>query len=295
MTVINTADKIYVGSSLVSKVYSGTNLVWPTVTLDAATVAWAAAVVSAGGTVSSGRKTVIDTYIKALKTAGLWAKIDRLWLLAAENSQSALINLIDPAATAATAVNSPTFTANRGYTSNGTSSYVDGGYFAGTGSPNYTQNSASYYCWQGTVAVSTGPLVGSMVNLSTGSTNAQIITHNSDGNVYAVINAAADALYGVWTFAFTTTGETGLYVVNRTGSTTASVDLNGVERNSAPYGSSSAVLAGNYMAGLGIWPGGSGYGEQQCSLMGFGGGLTTTERTAFNTHTRTCMTSIGVP
>jgi hypothetical protein len=71
---------------------------------------WAAAVVAAGGSVSgtltSGRKKLINDLIMGLMADGVWSKLDRLWLFAAENSQSALIDI--KGAVSATAVNTPT-------------------------------------------------------------------------------------------------------------------------------------------------------------------------------------------
>jgi hypothetical protein len=64
------------------------------VPLDQATIDWIAAVVTAGGTVSTPRGIVVNTFILGLMTDGIWSKLDRLWLLAAENSQSALFYIV---------------------------------------------------------------------------------------------------------------------------------------------------------------------------------------------------------
>ena len=84
---------------------------------EAETTAWVAEVVSNGGTVSAGRQTIVNDLIAGLKADGVWIKLDRLWLFAAEDQPSALTDLVG--LTLATAVNSPTFTADEGYTSNG--------------------------------------------------------------------------------------------------------------------------------------------------------------------------------
>ena len=81
---------------------------------EAETTAWVAEVVSNGGTVSAGRQTIVNDLIAGLKADGIWAKLDRLWLFAAEDQPSALTDLVG--LTLATAVNSPTFTADEGYT-----------------------------------------------------------------------------------------------------------------------------------------------------------------------------------
>ncbi len=80
----------------------------------AETQAWADEVALAGGTVSPTRMGYVDTFIVALKAAGLWATLDRYWLLAGEDTQSASIDMKN--LEALTIVNAPTFNANVGYT-----------------------------------------------------------------------------------------------------------------------------------------------------------------------------------
>jgi hypothetical protein len=109
--------------------------------LDPATTAWVNQVITNGGSVSAGRKTAVDTLITGLKTDGLWTKLDRLWLLAAENSQSAFTDLV--ALASATPVNSPTFTVDRGYASNGTTSYLNSNFNPSTAAL-YKQNDAHF-------------------------------------------------------------------------------------------------------------------------------------------------------
>src|SRR5262249_57621708 len=89
---------------------------------DGDTLAWQSAVQGAGGAVGYAQLGFVDRLIFDLKAANVWAGLDRLWLFAAENSQQALIDLV--ARAGATAVNSPTFTATRGWQGNGTSSYL---------------------------------------------------------------------------------------------------------------------------------------------------------------------------
>lgn len=87
------------------------------------------------------RKGQIDTLIRRLKIAGLWTKFDILYLLAAHDAQAARLNWIADAHNL-TAVSSPTFTEDRGYAGNGSTSYLDTGWAPSTG-PNFTLNSAS--------------------------------------------------------------------------------------------------------------------------------------------------------
>ncbi len=123
------------------------------VAFTAETDAWAAAVVSAGGTVSGARKILVNSLIAGLQSDSVWTKLDRIWLFAAENTQSALIDL--KATATATAVSSPTFTTDRGYAGTGTS-YLNLGFNPSTAStPNYVRNDAHWGHWSRTAAAQT--------------------------------------------------------------------------------------------------------------------------------------------
>lgn len=123
---------------------------------DPATTAWVAAVVSAGGTVSGGRTTVVNTFITCLKTASLWTTLDRYWLLAGENAGSAQVDMVN--LQSLTVVNAPTFTANQGYTGASTK-YLDSNYNP-NGSTNYTQNSATAGVFINTSSAASGYAFG---------------------------------------------------------------------------------------------------------------------------------------
>src|SRR5215831_13637080 len=93
---------------------AGTAISVPAAAFDAATLAWVAAVVGDGGTVSATEKGYVDTLIVGLRADGLFSKLDRLWLLASENTHQAKIDII--ALQSFTLTGSPTFAANAGYT-----------------------------------------------------------------------------------------------------------------------------------------------------------------------------------
>ncbi len=105
---------------------------------DAETVAWAGAVVTAGGTVSDTQKGYVDTLIKALKAHSIWTIQDRIWLHASESTQQAAIDIVNLGV--ATPHGSPTFTASQGYTGDTTAAYIDTGFSSGS---NYAQSSGS--------------------------------------------------------------------------------------------------------------------------------------------------------
>lgn len=72
---------------------------------------------------TTSRAIRINTLIGALISSGAWAKLDAFYVLAQYDSQAARQNWIQNDFNL-TEVSSPTFTADRGYTGNGSSSYL---------------------------------------------------------------------------------------------------------------------------------------------------------------------------
>ncbi len=102
------------------------------------------------------RRTLIKTLVDALKAAGLWTKLDRLFILAAHDSQASLIDWKSHATRlAATAAGSPSvlpaFTADRGWqgTGNGLTpgGFLTGEFNATVGSNQMAQDSAHLAVW----------------------------------------------------------------------------------------------------------------------------------------------------
>ena len=96
---------------------------------------------------ATDRRVLINSLVKSLVQAGIWDKLDAFYMLAAADAQSALLNWVSTSYSL-TAVSSPTFAADRGYTSNGTSSYLDTGFNPTTAvSPKYLLDSAHLGSW----------------------------------------------------------------------------------------------------------------------------------------------------
>lgn len=88
------------------------------------------------------RQQLINTTIKQLKAAGIWALLDELWMLAAHDSQAALLGW--KRYRDCTAVNAPTWTTDRGYQGDGATSYLDTGYVPSTDGVQYKLDDASF-------------------------------------------------------------------------------------------------------------------------------------------------------
>jgi hypothetical protein len=96
---------------------------------------------------SASQQLLQNQLVVDLKDGGIWSKLDTFSVFATDgDSDFALIDwkrLIQY-----TAVNSPTFTMNQGFTSNGTSSYILSNFFPLTSSVNYALNSTSFGVYQ---------------------------------------------------------------------------------------------------------------------------------------------------
>lgn len=84
---------------------------------------WVAAVVANGGTVSAGRQTLIRALVASFMTTGLWGAAYDIAILAAENAPSALTTL--KRRTLMTAVGTIPFVVDRGFTSDGSTGYIN--------------------------------------------------------------------------------------------------------------------------------------------------------------------------
>jgi hypothetical protein len=95
---------------------------------------------------SASQQTLQNQLVLDLKSGGIWSKLDTFAVFATDgNSDFALIDWIR--LSQYTAVNSPTFTSNDGFTGDGISAYIDTNFNLLNDSLNYTQDSASRFGW----------------------------------------------------------------------------------------------------------------------------------------------------
>lgn len=171
---------------------------------------------------SASQQIKQNALYKALSDAGILAKLDLLYIWATDgDSDYSLINWINPTGTKATAVNSPTFTANQGWEGDGTSAYIETGVTISTGLTNQTLNDASIGVWKFTYTVSgTGErLIGNSVN----QTSYQLLDLDNDPHRLNIDTSVLSA-----TFDGTRTGFLGL---NKPASGHNEAYYNGSEEN----------------------------------------------------------------
>lgn len=246
--------------------------------METETTAWVAAVVGDSGTVSAGRQTIVDNLIAGLKADGIFTKLDRIWLFAAENSQSALRDLV--AAASASAVGTPIFTTDVGYAGmTSPDSYINSNFNPSTATtPKFTRNSACAFGWSNSsAALNEQPIVGQQgLGL--------FMYPMTSGNVNAAINEAVTFSVGI-----TVANGLGFYHVNRSASNAEQIYKNG---SSVQTGANASVLPENsnifFLRASTPWTG-------QARLGGFGQSLTATEATNIWSRFTTYLAAVDSP
>ncbi len=94
---------------------------------------------------SAAVQKIQNTFVKRLKAAGFWSRMDFLHVYATEYNSAgeALINWLNPGTFDGTEVNSPVWTSKEGYLGDGSSSYISTGYNASTSAINFALNSGT--------------------------------------------------------------------------------------------------------------------------------------------------------
>lgn len=227
---------------------------------------------------SSTERSLVNTLVKGLKTDGIWIKLDRLSLLAAETAQAARLCLRNPTKSVV-ATNLPAFTANRGYMGDATSAFLDlGEPFAFAGA-NFVLDSASifYVCNLGSATVGLQGHIG-----STGALRAGISARNNAGNnTFAIGDSTASAYAG-------TGARTGFRCASRVESTTKRIyNADGLVTSLAVTSTSVSATNGCALRST------ASYSDDRLAVLGSGGGLTAAEIANLNTRLNTYLTAKG--
>ena len=257
---------------------------------------WIAAVGSSN--VSAPRKAMLNTFVGALKSAGVWTTIDRYWLLAGENIQSASIDL--KSVQSLTVIGSPVFTANQGIvTSNGPNN-IDTNFVPKTSGVNVTLNSATYGCFINTDHPAPG---GGEFGAADGPYTevVQMIVWGSGivGDKYSECRLHSS---GIFYGDTSRTNLRGSWIMSRTPAPAGSVALydNG---SSAPFpnGGMSGIVAVTNLPAFPIAIGAVNLGGavanwsgSQVSSFVAAGGWTAAQALAFYNAERALMTSVGL-
>lgn len=222
------------------------------------------------------RASQYNALIGALVAAGVWAKLDALYVLAAADEDTARINLISSSFACINGVAGLSFVADQGGTGNGSNAQWDTQYNLSSSGTNYTQNDAGLFVWQTKTGTDAGGTFGT--NAGTGS---YIYPRYTDGNYYIRANQGSDVTTAIGTGA-------GLYLVVRTGAAAGRFDINGSEVTT--FTTSSTALVNSTMR---IGKSGGDFYSGKIVCAGLGGSLNATQSTALYNALNTYFTAIG--
>jgi hypothetical protein len=222
------------------------------------------------------RAKLINQTIRSLKAAGIWPLLDGLYFTAAADSQAATRNWIADQYNLS-GVNSPAFVADRGYTGDQSTSYLDTGFNPTTAiAPKFTQDNVTLALYQ---RVATGgsnrPVMG----------NAQAyIGLPGTGTLFAgKVNDGSSSTFDIGVT------KTGLFAARRLGSANFNRYVAGVSVNTPTATSTS-------MSNASIWIGAAnavGFSSSQISFAAFGAALTSPQHAALNTIVTQWMSAVG--
>lgn len=240
--------------------------------------------------------TAYITMICGMVTDGTWAKLDALWIPATQDQTTAKLNLLS-SSFSLVEQNSPTWTADRGYTGNQSNMYLDTQFAPSTNGVTYLQNSANLgVCVNSARSGGTGftdagawgpsgganPAVGFSPNISFATPNNSIVAWINDSFDYATTYGAGGAYQGIWN-------------ITRTGASTTALYKNGSSFGTSPNPTSTArtsrsiyLLAYNNDGG-----GDGGDTDDQIRCAWVGGGVTGTDAANLSSRVNTFLTAVG--
>lgn len=222
----------------------------------------------------AARTVVINTLITALKTAGVWPLLDGLWMFAADSAQAALLDWLQTGShNSATAVSAPTFTQDRGYTGNGSSSYVD---------TNKVLNVLSHFQQQQGFIAAGVRTTGT--NYVIGTTSSQLFLR------HYTANTMVSAVNSVGNLTVANTDTTGRFMAERTTFTDVRNYRNNALLGSVGSVNCAAIPAENLYA---LKTGSGTFSTAQLSYMAIGAALSTPQKAAFDAAVAAYLTSVG--
>lgn len=228
---------------------------------------------------SNQRKQHIDALFTSLRSSGVLAKLSHLYLLAAHDSQAAGLNASAPGTNTLAAVNSPTFTADRGYQGDGSTSYLNTGVNLSGGGGLAVQDSHHFSVWTRTESSANATEFGGS-DISVGARDvAGFLASRSAATTADSVTVASSVGHSL----ISRTASTG-YARYRNGSA-----LSAAVRTSAAFASQSLFLgARNNGAGAPMV-----FSARQISALTIGSGLDATESAALYTALNTYMQAVG--
>jgi hypothetical protein len=224
------------------------------------------------------RRAAIDTLVSALLEYDLWGRLDGLYVFAAHTSQAALLNWRRDAANM-TAVNSPTFTEDLGFTGDGVSSSLT----------NTSAATVNTQATDGMVALWVPDAGTATTTFDLWWTNWGYALDSNRNSTQSAWRAAVSSTRSV------TSGHIGLFAATRRSSTAAYAYLDGakIDTNTSAYDNTLSYVTAAPIRILSE-NGSSVFTDSTVSFAAYGASMTEVEMALFYNAVSDYMTAVGV-
>lgn len=231
-------------------------------------------------------QTAYTTMICGMVTDGTWTKMDALYIFATNTTTTANLNL-KSTSYGLTQTGSVSFTADQGYTGDGSTGYLNTGFIPSTAGGNYTQNSASFGAYirtSRTTGASYAAIATDVSNTGQARWNPNYNSINAnwqinDASFRDIANANAQGFWGLSRTASTTAN---LYK-NSSGTAFDSI----TNASTGLSASSFTILAENRSGGV------VDFSADQLAAAFIGGGLSSAEWVNLQSRINAYMTTVG--
>lgn len=220
-------------------------------------------------------KRAIDLYLDALWRSGSWSLMDALYVMAAQDEAAATLNWISTSY-GLTATGSPTFAAYRGYTPDGSTTFLDTGFNPTTAGGKFTLNSSHLAGWH-----LTNNINGAAHSYDLGSANSRIIRLSTGNTSCRPNNVTNQTVSG----SFATHK-----VINRSGAAAWQFYTNASATQS---GTTSSTVLTNTNFFIGTQDGTANFGVNQAAIVHFGSSLTAAQVASIHSASRAYLLTVG--
>ena len=232
----------------------------------------------------ASRVILINNLIVALKSSGVWDDLEVFYILAAHDAQAARLNWKSTSYNLS-AVGGPTFTTDRGYAGDGSTSYLNTGWSINT-STKFLQDSASFGAYCNVTNAPRGITLLGAIYTGAGFGYVLVNPQSATSTFKGALNLVGDEDYGA------ASGGTGFSAFSRTASNLTTGYKNGV-----PVGTSTTASTGRPARTFWICAANNGTISRPTAdriAMAFAGaGLTDAKMLALHTAVLTYLTAVG--
>jgi len=199
---------------------------------------------------STSQQVLQNNLVTSLVANNIWSNLDVLYIFGTNgDSDFATINWITPSSFQSTKVNSPTFNSNQGFSTNGSTSYLNTNWTPNTDAVKFQQNNASLGVWFHTGGDG-GAVARTAIGVNSSANTRQfLLSDSASGNIGSRLNqsgAATPVNFFTGTASF---GNQKMYSVDRTSSAAGSQYVDGSSVSTFTNTSTGMPLVSVYLLG----------------------------------------------